>query len=652
MSKTIITVAALLITLSAAFAQADDPVLFKVEDLEVPVSEFKYIYEKNNRDGADYSEESLKEYLDLYAKFKLKVAKAHDLQLDTIASLQAELDGYRDQLAKSYLNDRQVIDKLTAEAYERMQTDVRLSHMLFRVDYGASEDVRVAAEVKAKDALSRVEGGASFEDVVAEMSEDGTTAANGGDLGFLTAMLPSGFYEMENAMYSLDKGEVSGIVRTSIGYHILKVTDTRPARGKIEIAHILARVNDSGSNESAAQIKINGMYESLKNGVNFDQLARTASEDTKTARRGGYIGKVGINAYDPEFEEAAFALENPGDISEPVRTKVGWHIIKLLQKVPMDPYEDEKRKIEASMAGDERMNVARAAMIERIRDESGYTVDSLELETFIAKLGDDFHTFKWKAPELPDQNVIRFADGSGHKIAEFAQYVQDQARVRMRNQAQTASETTYALFDEFGKNACLAYEEKNLASKYPEFAALLREYEEGILLFEVTKLKVWDKATEDTAGLRAFHEAHRGDYMWPARAEVVKYVLNSQDEKETMKAYKLSQELAAEDWVTEFNAQEEVASYEQSLMEQKDVEAAGWKWQEGYTSPMLKDPAMGLSFTRVAKIVEPQPKELQQARGYIIADYQDYLEKQWVRELTEEYEVLVNEDLLMSLVEE
>ena len=305
----------------AVFGQDEQDILFKVEDISVPVSEFQYIYEKNNRAGADYTEYSLREYLDLYAKFKLKVKKARDLQLDTISSLKTELAGYRSQLAKSYLNDREVVDRLTKEAYERMQIDVRVAHILFRVPLNASENAEQAAYNQAMQAYDRIEAGADFAVIAKEVSNDKTSRDNGGDLGFLTAMLPSGFYEMENTMYNLQVGGVSEPVRTTIGYHILKKLEERPARGKVEISHILARVHDDNTNDVAALSKVRTLHKQIIQGAEFEELARENSDDTRTAKRGGYIGKIGINSYDPEFEEAAFSLENPGDISEPIRTQ-------------------------------------------------------------------------------------------------------------------------------------------------------------------------------------------------------------------------------------------------------------------------------------------------------------------------------------------
>ena len=305
------------------------------------------------------------------------------------------------------------------------------------------------------------------------------------------------------------------------------------------------------------------------------------------------------------------------------------------------------------MNGDERMDIAKRAMIDSIKSGSGYAVDSVLLNTFVSKLNDDFHSFKWRVPTLPKGDMITFDGGMAKSMDEFVAYVQAHARERMRAQSSVAVRlTALELFSDFGDDACLEYEEKHLVEKYPEFAALMREYEEGILLFEVTKMKVWDKATSDTAGLRAFFDSHRQDYLWPERAEVVSYTISATDQKTTLKAYRAALNEVPADWVENQSNKDIVVATTERLMNQEDAEAAGWEWTTGWSSPLASKEGQDASFTRVVRIEPQRQKELEETRGYVIADYQDYLEKKWVAELSEEYSVMVNEKLFESLIRE
>jgi len=235
-----ITLFILLFCSIAVFAQADADVLFTVEDSPVYVGEFKYIYEKTNQDNADYSQASVEEYLELYKKFKLKVQRAKDIKLDTIQALKKELNGYRKQLANSYLIDKEVTERLIKEAYERKKIDVNISHIMVQLPKGATPQDTLAKFNKIMDLYSQLEAGKKFEELVPQ-SEDKSSIKKRGNLGFVTAVLPSGFYTLENAAYNTTVGGYSKPIRTGVGYHIIQNNGKRPARGEIEAAHILIR---------------------------------------------------------------------------------------------------------------------------------------------------------------------------------------------------------------------------------------------------------------------------------------------------------------------------------------------------------------------------------------------------------------------------
>ncbi|MBL0101149.1 MAG: peptidylprolyl isomerase [Saprospiraceae bacterium] len=281
-------------------SQNGDAVLMKVGKTDVRVSEFKYIYEKNNGNNADYSDKNLSEYLDLYTKFKLKVEKAKELKLDTIGALMSEFDGYRKQLASSYLIDKEVTDFLLHELYTRTKEDVMFSHIFIPVQEGSPKAVIDEAKNKLMPVKTKISSGISFEDAAKEYSQDKTTASKGGNMGFFTAKLPSGFYALESAIYTLQPGQVSDVVESRIGYHLVRVLEKRPARGLMEVAHILV---DAGKKSLA-----DSLYNELEKGKDFDMLALNYSTDKTTNKNGGKLPPFGINTFDKTFEDAAFAI--------------------------------------------------------------------------------------------------------------------------------------------------------------------------------------------------------------------------------------------------------------------------------------------------------------------------------------------------------
>ncbi len=351
---------------NSLFSQTGEPVLFTVDGQPVAASEFTYIYSKNNRDDADFSEKSLREYLDLYTKFKLKVREAYAMRLDTVTQLKNELDGYRKQLADSYLTDKEITARLVDEAYNRMQEDIRVAHIQVRTNPNNPADT-IEAYNKIMKIYNELKAGGNWDDAARRSSEDNATKDAGGEIGYITALLPSGFYSFESAAYNTPVGSYAAPVRSSIGYHIIKVLDRRPARGEMDVAHILFRVKADGSDEQAAKTKADTVYSHLLKGSPFEESARRLSEDKTTGERGGFIGQMAINQFERPFEEAAFALENDGDFTKPIRTRIGWHIIKRVKKRPVQTLEASKRKIETQLGRDDRITTARQAMVKRIK---------------------------------------------------------------------------------------------------------------------------------------------------------------------------------------------------------------------------------------------------------------------------------------------
>jgi len=626
-------------------SQTTDTVLFTIDNQAVQASEFSYIYAKNNRDDADFTEKSLREYLELYTKFKLKVREAYAMGLDTIPQLQTELAGYRKQLADSYLTDKEITDRLVTEAYNRMQEDVQVAHILIKTNPNVATDT-LAAYTKIQAAYKRLQAAESWDVVVRQTSEDNPTKETGGDLGYVTALLPNGFYAFETAAYDTPVGKYSMPIRTSLGYHVVKVTNKRPARGELDIAHILLRVKTDGSDDKAVKTRIDVVYAQLVAGERFEEEAKKVSEDKATAERGGAIGPIAINQYEKSFEDAVFALANDGDYTAPVRTRLGWHIIKRTRKRPTLTLEQAKRKIETQISRDERITSARQTMVARIKKEAGYAKDENVYNQFVSLAGADLQTYKWQVPDIAPATIMTLG-GDKYTNIDFGNYVRNNARTRMGLPKGTPNAEIFdKVYTEFVNEKALFYEEKNLADKYPEFKSLMREYEEGILLFEATKINVWDKASKDSTGLETFHAAHRNDYMWDERLEIATVTLDSasMSQLSTIKKWAAKKPLNV---VAEKATKKGIGmQVTRKVYQKEDQLPEGIIWAAGQKAD-LPD---GKGFVSVEKIIPPTPKTMDDARGYIIADYQDQLEKDWVAALQAKYPVQVNDAVLMSLV--
>jgi peptidyl-prolyl cis-trans isomerase SurA len=636
---------------SVIFGQ-NDPVLFSVENNPVKLSEFNYIYKKNNGDGANYSKASLEEYLDLYVKFKLKVQKAYSLRLDTVPALKQELEMYKKQLANSYLHDREIKEKLAEELYERMKFDINVSHVFVKLPNKPSPKDTLLAFNRIMHAKRALDRSGNFSNVVVNFSQDAESIRNNGNLGWVSALLPDGFYDLETLIYSLNVGETGGPVRSHLGYHLVKVEDKRPARGQMEAAHIYLK-KEGGALNMLAKMRIDSLYQSLIAGkTTFEGVARKHSDDKRTSPKGGNIGVFGMGLYEPSFEEAAFDLME-GDISTPIETSSGFHIIKCIRKLKMGDLNQEKPRLRALLENDSRNEIATLTVIERVKKESNFYENKEAIKNISSLIEDDFITFRWNPPlDYPKQTLFSFNNDMKFSTHEFLAYLKKNTRIRLASSNRaTPEEIFYNLYHEYVNESTLLYEEKNLKNKYPEFRELMREYEEGILLYEVTNQNVWSKANSDTIGLKKYFDSHREDYYWNDRAVVRSYVVGSTEQKLVGKILKAAKKKGFSGVAKKFNKNGELVSSVENKYLAEDPKMKELNWVKGFSSGIIISRETGTSsFKILESFISKEPKKLADAKGYIMADYQDHLEKVWIEQLRNEFSVKINDDVFNALI--
>lgn len=507
----------------AAAPSEDEKPIISIGKVQVPLREFRYVYNKNNANSADANtEKSVREYLDLYINFKLKVMDAEKDGLDTTNSFKKELEGYRKQLAKPYLTDKSVSQKLVEEAYERMKEEVNASHILIKCDPKADPKDTLAAFKKIMDLRRRVLAGEDFSKLAKENSEDPSAKFNDGKLGYFTAMQM--VYPFEDAAYKTAKGSVSNPIRTQFGYHILKVFDRRPSQGQITVAHIMVRANPGMPAEDslAARKKIYDIYDRLKKTGNFAGLALEFSDHPDSKTKGGILPAFGTGTMVPSFENAAFALKDTGTYSEPFQTPFGWHIVKLINRKKLEPFEDLKSSLESKVSKDSRSELNRSILIAKLRKDNGFTENKGVLAYAISKADSNLTKGKWKydmADKRLEETLLSIKEKK-YTLRDFWKYAEKKQEA---GNSKAADYQMKLLFKNYSDECVLEYEESHLNEKYEDYRMLVKEYRDGILLFTLMDQKVWTKALEDTSGLKKFHAANKGKYNWGERAKATIY---------------------------------------------------------------------------------------------------------------------------------
>jgi len=629
-----------------------DPVLMTVGGDPVTKGEFESIYRKNNLKDTPSDRKALEDYLELFINFKLKVKAAKDLGKDTIKGFQSELRGYRRQLAQPYLNDKEVTEKLIDEAYQRMKKDVRASHILIKLPENPLPKDTLAAWQKAMDVRNRLIKGEDFGKLASSLSDDPSAKQNSGDLGYFSSLMM--VYPFENAAYNTPIGQISMPVRTKFGYHILKVTDMRDARGQVHVAHVMVQVRENASDSVAEKVrkKAEEIYQKAIAGEDFSKLASTYSDDRTSGRNGGELPWFGTGKMVQEFENAAFELKEPGDISKPIRSPYGFHVIKLLGKKGIQSFDEVKAELKQKIAKDSRSQVSRNAVISRVKAEAGFVENPKALDEIIAKIDTSYLKGKWKTDKIANPGAVLFTIGSeSTNQYAFAKYLEDNQSAHPKDAVIEA--LVRKAYEAFRDDQLIAFEDARLETKYPEFKMLMQEYHDGILLFDITDQLVWSKALKDTVGLTAFHEQNKSKYMWGDRVEAVVY--KCKDEKiakatRKMVEKRLKKGYSTEDIQKKINEKSELnLQIEEGTYSKGDNETVDRvNWVAGLSVNEVS-PDGAVSFVEIRKVLPPTPKTLQEAKGQITADYQSYLEQEWIKELRAKYKVEVNREVFNTI---
>lgn len=635
-------------------------VLLQIGDDKVTVDEFMAVYQKNNVEGEVLDKKSIEDYLQLFINFKLKVKEAEALGLDTVKSFINELKGYRDQLAKPYFVDEEVNKELLQEAYRRMKEDLRVSHILIRVDKYATPQDTLEAYNKIMEIRKRiVDNGEDFNDVAEEVSEDPSARdmpargfqpprkGNRGDIGYFTVfdmVLP-----FEDGAYALKEGEVSMPVRTQFGYHLIKLESEKPALGKVQVAHFFLKMPDNATAEDSARLeaRIDSVYRALQAGADWDETVKELSNDKSSANNGGKLPWFGSNRMVPAFIDGIRSIPDTGMISKPVLTSYGWHIIKLLDTKPIGTFEEEKADLKQSLAKDERSDKSKESIIRKIKKEAGYKKMDKALADFYTAVDSTVYKRKWELSKAEGLNKTIFTLGDeSYNQQEFAEFLEKHQSINSKESIETFVNQT---FNKFVDEKVIEYEDARLEDKYPEFKALVKEYRDGILLFELTDQMVWSKAIKDTTGLKKFYEAHKDDYMWGNRIDAT--MVSSSTPADVEKGRDLVESGMDPDQLTSVMVNEknlDVKVKEKKFAKGENEFVDQIKWKKGISQVVYGDNG-DAAFFIVHEKVGPEPKTLSEARGLITADYQNYLEKEWIKELRKKYTVKVNEDVLSEL---
>ncbi|MHA4738742.1 peptidylprolyl isomerase [Dyadobacter sp. MSC1_007] len=494
--------------------------LLEIGSEKFSIDDYQDYYNKNKFASDSTRTLSPEEYLPLYTDLKIKVMQAKQDGKDTTLDYREEITSYREQLAKNYLIDKALVEKLTNEAYNRLKQEVRASHILVSVSEDASPADTLEAYRAAVALRGRLEEGTDFGDMASRFSRDPAAKNTKGDLGYFTAFQT--LYPIETSAYTLPVGKVSQPVRTKAGYHLIKVIDRRPNRGMVQIAHIMVKVDSTASTaqKESAKARIDEAYSRLQNGDEWGLVTSNYSDDKESRKNGGLLAMFGTGQMVPEIEEAAFALPRVNAYSKPVLTIYGWHIVKLVEKRGIETFNNMAPALRKKVVTDSRGKIIEQANAKRLREK--YNVQELADQwQLVAPLGDStLRTGKWdylRAVSADWSGITLFRiEQTPYNALAFLDFVKRRQQPRPKDASPAVVFRRY--YSDFVTESLIDYEKEHLEENNPEFKALMNEIREGVLLSQMMEEQVWQRSLSDSTGQMSFYQRNKERYNYPERA--------------------------------------------------------------------------------------------------------------------------------------
>ncbi|MGX7666945.1 peptidylprolyl isomerase [Flavobacterium pedocola] len=638
-------------TVHSQIPNSNSKVLFTIDDKPYYTDEFARVYKKNLDLVKDDSQKDLNQYLQLFIGYKLKVNKANRLGLQNNVAYQNELRSYRTQLSRNYTTDTKVTKELIQEAYERSLKEINGSHILFTVDENAAPADTLKVYNQALDVRKKILGGENFEEAALKYSQDPSAKDNKGNLGWFSVFRM--VYPFESAAYKTAKGQISMPVRTRFGYHLVKVNDIRANRGQVSVAHIMTLKGENPAEAETAKTTIEEVYKKLKQGESFESLAQQFSQDKSSAGKGGQLQRFGSGELSSEaFENVAFSLKDNGQISEPFKTEFGWHIVKLIEKHPVKPIEEVESEFDSKIRKDDRSKRINASLNEKLSKKYPVKRDDKVFASVKALITDKYYTQEWDLPtNMKDFNIKLLTVNNDKNInaTAFISYINSQQKNNIK--IKPVAKLVDHLYTKFVEESLANYYNDNLEKEFPDFSNVMDEYRDGLLLFDLMEREIWQKAKTDTLGLRQFYETNKANYQWKDRVQANIFSSTKEDVVKKAQAYLKSKKSI--DFIKEkLNTKDAVEIMVKSGIYELDGDALP---KHKNLNKGVTDIVKEGNYYFVTQINDKLPratKTLDEARGRVINDYQQYLEQNWVNELKKEFSVKVNEQNFAKVKEE
>lgn len=626
-----------------------DSVIMTINGKPVTVREFEHIKDKNKNPNSQDTT-SIKTYFNLFLDYKLKLEEANAQGIDTSEKFLEEFDKYTKQIANPYIYSSDIKESIVKEAYTRLLTDVKVGHILIKLASDATPEDTLSAFIKAEKIRKRIIQGEDFSKVAKATSDDPTVSNNEGIIGYITAFSTPYFYE--NVVYSLKPGQVSNPVKAPNGYYIIKVFEKRPSKGEVKVKHIMLLKDANNPDfDKTAKETLDSVYTKLKAGEDFTELSKRYSTEPTTKESGGDMNYFDNSSNLPSvFKETAFNLKQ-NEISVPFKTEYGWHIIKLINKINIQPYEKRKEQLQSWISNNPtRRNLTEEIAYSNLKKKLNFSVNTEVLNVLADKIEESVLSGTGTLPEGVNLNAtILTINSKKYNTIDFANWILKNQKVTKKKIDK--SSIISKLFEEFSTQELLKIARLDLLNN-PKYKVEIQDYYDGMLIFEITDQNVWSKANKDTVGQLDFYNKNKEKYFWDTRLKANIYICKDSSVVESLKKVfdkKQKKNISTEEILKQINKKDStLLSIDTKIYSKGDnkiIDSFEWKtgvikWQNPKTA------------VEMVEIIAPQQKEFNQCKGLVISDFQKMLENKWIEDIKSKYTVVINYKLLDSIHED
>jgi peptidyl-prolyl cis-trans isomerase SurA len=552
-----------------------------------------------------------------------------------------EFSSIKESLIAPYLIKNSIEEGEVKKVYARLQEIVRAKHILFQFPPNPNKEDSIAVLQLALKVKAELENGGDFSALAANYSDDPSAKVNKGDLGYFTGLQM--VQQFEEAAYTLPVGSISDPILTDFGYHIIQVSGRQANPGEVQVSHILVRFDsENPSQEENARRKISDIYAEIqKESTIWEEIVQTYSEDFGTKSAGGVLPWFGVGTMIPEFEVAGFSLTEIGEVSPPIKTAYGYHILRLEGKRGLQPYEEVEQSIRSKILRNSKTGMIQSQVVAIQKSRFGFQENELGISTVAgAVTATDILSFGAAIQEKKLGGTVLFkVNTSSYTAGDLVNFMQT------KEITPKGTGTFFELWlDKFTEATLAKTEEVDLEKNNKAYQMLLKEYRDGILLFSLTNQEVWQKGLNDSLGQQAFFEKNAQKYQWKGRVQA--YLTKVNDASKLENARKFLQNKGFD--TDSFAAFE--ADYRSNYPDAYATESGTFEYEAhpilskvDLNTPYQELVIEGTSYVLVVgKVYPPGPRKFEEARGLIIRDYQEFLDQALTKRLKEKYPIQIN----------